>query len=209
MSIIESLNWRYATKKFDSTKKLDEATVNTILEAGNLTASSYGLQPWKIIVVKNEDVRKQLVEHSWGQNQVVDASHLIVIARHSALSVDDVQAYIDNIVKTREIPEEAIADFKGMMVNTVSSINDQDKDVWVAKQAYIVLGNLLNACAELKVDSTPMEGFLPEKYDEVLGLAEHGLKSTVVLPIGYRAEDDVYQNLKKVRKPLSESVMYI
>ncbi|ANQ47818.1 NAD(P)H-dependent oxidoreductase [Flammeovirga yaeyamensis] len=209
MSIIESLNWRYATKKFDPTKKLDEATVNTILEAGNLSASSYGLQPWKIIVVKNEEIRQQLVEHSWGQQQVVDASHLLVIARHSAIAESDVQAFIENISETRGIPQEALAEYKGMMTNTVNNLSDQDKDVWVGKQAYIVLGNLLAVCAELKVDSTPMEGFVPDKYDEILGLDKLGLKSTVLLPIGFRAEDDDYQQLKKVRKSLSDSVLYI
>ncbi|MBD0405397.1 NAD(P)H-dependent oxidoreductase [Flammeovirga sp. EKP202] len=207
MNIIESLNWRYATKKFDATKKIDEATVQTILEAGNLSASSYGLQPWTIVVVKTPELREALVPHAWGQKQVADASHLIVIARTADLTVEDVEAFIQNVASTRGIPADALGDYKGMMVNTVNNLSPEDKDTWVAKQAYIVLGNLLTACAQLEVDSTPMEGFVPAEVDKVLGFEELGLKSTILLPIGYRAEDDDYQHLAKVRKPLDEAIV--
>ncbi|NLR90448.1 NAD(P)H-dependent oxidoreductase [Flammeovirga agarivorans] len=207
MNLIESLNWRYATKKFDASKKINQATVNTILEAGNLSASSYGLQPWKLVLVETPELRQKLVEHAWGQQQVADASHLIVIARDADLTAEDVEAFVKNVATTRELPEEALADYKGMMLNTVNTLPAEAKDVWVSKQAYIVLGNLLAACAQLGVDSTPMEGFVPEKFDEVLGLDKHGLKSTVILPIGYRAEDDAYQHLAKVRKDINEVVV--
>lgn len=207
MSIIENLNWRYATKKFDANKKIDDATLNTILEAGNLSASSYGLQPWKIIVVKNPELREALVPHAWGQTQVAEASHLLIIARNANLSVEDVEAFIQNVATVRGIPAEALGDYKGMMVNTVSNLSAEDKDNWVAKQAYIVLGNLLNVCASLKVDSTPMEGFVPAEVDKVLGLDKLGLKSTLFLPIGFRAEVDDYQHLKKVRHSLEDTVV--
>ncbi|AZQ61495.1 NAD(P)H-dependent oxidoreductase [Flammeovirga pectinis] len=207
MALLDSLKWRYATKKFDASKKLDEATLNSILEAGNLSASSYGLQPWKLVVVETKALREELFAHSWGQRQVLDASHLIVIAREATLTADHVNTFADNIKEARNLPEEAIADYRGMMLNTVNSLPDEVKDIWNSKQAYIVLGSLLAACADLKVDSTPMEGFVAEKYDEVLGFDKLGLKSTVILPIGYRAEDDGYQHLVKYRKPLSEVVV--
>ncbi|MBB6458954.1 NAD(P)H-dependent oxidoreductase [Flammeovirga kamogawensis] len=207
MALLDSLKWRYATKKFDASKKVDETTLNTILEAGNLSASSYGLQPWKLVVVETKELREELLAHSWGQKQVVDASHLIVIAREANLTADHVNTFADNVKAARNLPEEAIADYRGMMLNTVNSLPDEVKDIWNSKQAYIVLGSLLAACADLKVDSTPMEGFVPEKYDEVLGFDKLGLKSTVILPIGYRAEDDGYQHLAKYRKPLDEVVV--
>lgn len=207
MDILESLNWRYATKKFDADKKVDEQIVNTILEAGNLSASSYGLQPWKIVVVKNPELRSQLLPHAWGQAQVVDASHLLIIARSEELTVEDVEEFVKDTASKRGIPEEVLSDYKGMMVNTVSNLSLEDKDNWVAKQSYIVLGNLLSACAQLKVDSTPMEGFVPAEVDKVLGLDKLGLKSTLLLPIGYRAEDDDYQHLAKVRKSLDEAII--
>ncbi|GAA4822728.1 NAD(P)H-dependent oxidoreductase [Algivirga pacifica] len=208
MDIIEKLNWRYATKKFD-TKKLPQETVEQIIEAGNLTASSYGLQPWKIVVVENPEVREQLVEYSWGQAQVKDASHLLVIARQADINADDVEAFIENIVATRGVPAEALSDYKNMMLSTISRLDESAKQVWMDKQAYIVLGNLLTVCAALNVDTCPMEGFVPAEYDRILGLVDKGLQSVLVLPIGYRAEDDTYQHLKKVRKPLEEAVVTI
>ncbi|MEH0156798.1 NAD(P)H-dependent oxidoreductase [Limibacter armeniacum] len=208
MNVIEKLNWRYATKKF-STEKLPQDKVDTILEAATLTASSYGLQPWSIVVVNDPAVREQLVEHSWGQMQVKDASHLLVIARQSDMTPAHVEAYIDNIVNTRNIPADAVAGFKDTMLGTVNSLSAEDKALWMSKQAYIVLGNLLTVCATLDVDACPMEGFIPEKYDEILGLKEKGLASVLVLPIGIRAEDDSFQHMKKVRKSLEDTIVTI
>lgn len=206
MNIIEKLNWRYATKKF-STEKLPQATVDTILEATTLTASSYGLQPWKVVIVENPALREELVEHSWNQAQVKDASHLLVICRQTDLTTDDVTSYITNISETRGIPAESLEGFQKMMLGGLDA--GSFSETWMKNQAYIVLGNLLTVCATLGVDSCPMEGFVAEKYDEILGLKDKGLNSVLVCPIGYRAEDDTYQHLKKVRKPIKDTVITI
>jgi len=209
MSLQQNLRWRYAVKKFDDAKPVSEATVDAILEAGNLTASSFGLQPYQFVVVKDQAVQDKLVEVSWNQNQVSEASHLIVIAVRSDVDHDYINGYVAMIESQRDMPAGTLDPYKDMILGSIGRMAPDALHSWAVKQAYIVMGSMLAACADLQVDSCPMEGFLPAQYDEILGLDERNLNSVLVLPIGYRAEDDKHQHYKKVRKPLEEMVVRI
>lgn len=209
MNIIESLEWRYATKKFDSSKKLTSKQLETIKKAFNLTATSYGLQALSLVIVTHQELKEQLVEYSYNQRQVADASHLCVICYPTDFDGKDVKKYFDLVQEIRNTPEEVIQSFRDYLIKDFNAKSTEVKDAYFAKQAYIALGNLLTVCAVEKIDSCPMEGFAPAKYDEILGLTAKGLKSVLVLPIGYRAEDDFMAKEKKVRKPLSESIIEI
>lgn len=207
MDILKSLAWRYATKKFDATHCIDTKDLQILKEAFNLTATSYGLQPIKMLVIKDKVLRKKLVPHSYDQQQVVDASHLLVICIQKDFTTKDVEAYFELVQKTRSTSEETLDPFKKNVISVFSNMPKDAIQQASKFQAYLALGNLLNVCAALKIDSCPMEGFLPEKYDAILNLAEKNLQSVLLLPIGKRADDDFMATQKKVRKPLSETVI--
>lgn len=210
MKVVESLQWRYATKKFDPNKKLTEAQVEDLLDVLNLTPTSYGLQPLKFIRVKNQTIRKKLVEYSWNQKQVEDASDLIVICIEDQLNEEFIDQYIARIAKLRNqdtnLPR--FESFKSMLMKIIDWSN-HDYQNWARKQAYIALGNLMTSCAVEKIDACPMEGFDPVKYDEVLGLREIGLHSVLVCPIGFRSDEDPNSKLAKVRKARHEIIIEI
>lgn len=197
---IKDAQWRYATKKFDATKKVSAEDLNTIKEAIRLSASSYGLQPYKVFIIENPELRAQLQPASWGQSQIVDASQVIVFANMTQFGDTDIDAYIQNMAQTRNIPVEAVQGYADFMKSKITPLADDVKANWTAKQAYLALGNLLNVAAELKIDVTPMEGFEADKYNEILGLTEKGLNAAVVATIGYRHEEDATQHYAKVRK---------
>ena len=197
---IENANWRYATKKFDTTKKVSAEDLATLKEAIRLSASSFGLQLYKVIVVENPEVRAKLQAASWGQTQVTEASHLLVFANQTTVTDADVDAYIKNIASTRNLPVESLVGFADYMKGAISNVPEEVKPIWNAKQTYIALSNLLNAAAELKIDVTPMEGFVPAQYNEILGLDKLNLNAALVTPIGYRHEEDATQHYAKVRK---------
>jgi nitroreductase len=178
-TFIENQNWRYATKKFDTRKKISDKDLDILKEAIRLSSSSYGLQLYKIFIIENPEVRAKLQPVSWGQSQIVDASHLFVFA---------------NIVK-------GYSDF---MKSKIVPLPVDKKSVWTAKQTYLALANLMNAAAELKIDVTPMEGFEPEQYNEILGLNAIGLNASLVAAVGYRHEEDATQHYAKVRKSKEE-----
>jgi len=207
MSIIEKLQWRYATKKFDATKSLSKEKLSILKEAFNLTALSYGLQTLKLIVVEDKGLRESLVKVSYGQRQVADASHLLVLCIQTAIDNKDVDAHFNTIKSIRDTPDSILEPFKAQMLATIENMTDDKKNSWASKQAYIALGNLMTVCAIEGIDSCPMEGFVPNKLDEALGLEKYGLNSVLLLPVGYRAEDDVFAGFKKVRKQLSETVI--
>jgi nitroreductase len=209
MSLQQNLRWRYAVKKFDCNKPVSDATVDAILEAGNLSASSFGLQPYQFVVVKDQSVQDKLVEVSWNQNQVAEASHLIVIAVRSDVDHDYISDYVSMMESQRDMPTGALDPYKDMILGSVGRMAPDALHSWAVKQAYIAMGSLLAACADLRVDSCPMEGFLPAEYDEILGLDERHLNAVLVLPIGYRAAEDKHQHFKKVRKPLEDMVVRI
>lgn len=205
-SLISQLNWRYAVKKFDATKKIPANTWATLEDSLVLTPSSYGLQPWKFFVVENADTRKKLLPHSWGQQQVVDASHLLVFAMKKNISPADAERLIARTCEVRSLPASALDGYKNMMVGSLTRSTREQIDAWMSRQCFIALGQFMASCALLGVDACPMEGFVPEKYDEVLGLGELGYHSIVVATVGYRANDDAYASLKKVRYSKEELI---
>ena len=204
MSLVEDLKWRYATKKFDASKQVSNEDLRTIKEAISLTATSYGLESYKVLVVQNPEIRAKLLPASWGQTQVTDASHLLVFCNYNEVTSD----HIDGLVKlksdTQGIAIENLKGYGDFMKKTIGNIPSEGIKIWTAKQTYIALGNAMAACAELKIDSCPMEGYDAIQYNEILGLDAKGLNATLVLPIGYRSVEDKTQHGKKVRKPLNE-----
>jgi len=209
MSILDSLKWRYATKKFDSSKKLTAQQLDLLLEASNLTASSYGLQPFQILVVENPEIREKLKAAAYGQAQVTDASQVVIFAAKSNLSIADVDSYMQLISKVRNVPIDGLNDFKAMLAGTISSRAPEALTQWAARQAYIALGTLLATAALEKIDACPMEGFDNAQFDEILGLKAKNLTSVVMATVGFRADDDAYQHYAKVRRPLSDIVTVI
>ncbi|MGB1268638.1 MAG: NAD(P)H-dependent oxidoreductase [Flavobacteriaceae bacterium] len=207
MNIIESLKWRYATKKFDITKVVSDDKLAILKEAFTLTATSYGLQPIKMMVISNKEVQNRLVEYSYNQQQIAQASHVLVICREKIIDEAFIRDCFENEKAIRGTSDDILNDFRSYLINDFSSKSEEDIKLWATKQAYIVLGNLLTVCAVEKIDACPMEGFLPEMYDELLNLDSKGLSSVLVLPIGYRAEDDMFSELKKVRKPAENNII--
>ena len=200
MELIKSLEWRCATKKMNG-EKIPQDKLERILEATRLAPSSYGLTPYQVIVVEDQELKEQLVPACYGQTQLADSSAVLVFAVWDTIDENAVEDYINNIAIQRNIPVDVLGDFKGMMVGTINSMSEEQKTTWAQKQTYIGLGFSLVASAVEDVDSTPMEGFVPSKVDEVLGLKELGLKSTVILTLGYRdTEGDSLSTMKKVRR---------
>ncbi|GAL71499.1 NAD(P)H-dependent oxidoreductase [Jejuia pallidilutea] len=204
---IKQLQWRYATKKFDSTKILSEDKLNILKQAFNLTATSYGLQTIKMLVIQDKAIRTKLVEHSYNQKQVLNASHLLVICIQDDILDNDVNTYYNNIKTVRETPETILKPYREGLLAMVGKMSVEERQQWSTKQAYIALGNLMTVCALEHIDACPMEGFVPSKYDEILQLKPKGLKTVLLLPVGYRATDDMFSELKKVRQPISEAVI--
>ncbi|MBW4469631.1 MAG: NAD(P)H-dependent oxidoreductase [Stenomitos rutilans HA7619-LM2] len=208
--LLQQLQWRYATKKFDATKKIGEDLWQTLVESLVLAPSSFGLQPWKFFVITDPAVRQQLVEHTWGQTQVVDASHLLVLAFKKDLSTADVDRYMQNISTVRHVPVENLQGFAKVINGFLEKPPyPLDIDEWSKRQVYIALGQFMTSAALLGIDTCPIEGFNPPKYDEVLGLSDLGYASVVVCATGYRADDDKNAALPKVRYPVEEVVQYI
>ena len=207
--LIQALNRRYAVKKFDPTKKLTEKQISTVLESGRLTATSFGLQLMKIVVVENTEVRKKLVNCSFGQEQIADASHLLVLCREKDLDLKLFENYVNLVAETRSQDPNSLDGFKNMMVNSILTKSEDEQEIWLEKQVYLEMGNLLTSCAILGIDSCPMEGFIPEEYDRILGLSEINLASVLALPIGYRAADDIYSEKKKVRRSTNDFIVTI
>ena len=209
MSLLDKLNWRYATKKFDPTKKLSNAQLDELLSAVQLSPSSYGLQSYKILVVEDPEIRKQLREAAYGQAQLTDASQVIVFASETVIDEELVVKYIENISKTRHIERKDLSAYEQTMTGTVDRLAEDQKITWSHKQAYIALGVLLTAAADLGIDACPMEGFMNGKFDEILGLKEKGLTASVIATIGFRAENDDYSKMAKVRRPKEELFIHI
>ena len=209
MNIIESLEWRYAAKKFDDKKTLTKEQIHTLKTAFNLTATSYGLQPVQMVILKNKSIQQQLVAHSWNQQQVAQASHVLIICIQDNINEEDIEKYFTLVKSTRNTPDEILNPFKDYLKTDISNKSESQLTQWMKNQAYIVLGNLLTVAAIEKIDSCPMEGFNPEKYDEILELKNHNLKSALVLPVGFRADDDYMKDLKKVRKNITDVVFEI
>ena len=202
MNIIEKLGWRYATKKFNSGVNLSDSKMDILKQAIQFAPTSYGLQPFQVVFVKNPEVREKLKAASWGQSQITDSSILAVFTRKKEINESEVDLFIENIMNTRGVPKEMLVQYEAMMKGTINSLDENQKSSWIDKQIYIALGFLLNTAAVIDVDTCPMEGFDRTQYDEILGLTD--TTSVVVCALGYRDETDDYQNYKKVRKSQDE-----
>ncbi|HQW69016.1 MAG TPA: NAD(P)H-dependent oxidoreductase [Flavobacterium sp.] len=203
-NFINDANWRYATKKFDATKKVSNEDFEILKEAIQLSASSYGLQPYKVFIIENPEIRAKIQPVAWGQTQIVDASHLVVFANITNFSDTEIDAYIKNLSETRGIPVESVQGYSDFMKSKITTLPVEERNNWTAKQTYLALGNLLNAAAEMKIDVTPMEGFEPAAVNEILGFDKLGLNASLLATIGYRHEDDATQHYAKVRKSNEE-----
>lgn len=209
MKIINSLEWRYATKKFDPAKKLSNQQIDTLKNAFNLTPTSFGLQPLKLIVIENKELQEKFIELSYFQRQVADASHLLVICVENDTTTKDINAYFDLEKEIRNVDETVIANFRKQLIEMYANKTAEERKLSAVYQAYIALGNLMTVCAVENIDACPLEGFIPQKVDELLNLKSLNLSSVLLLPVGIRANDDIMSTLKKVRKPLNEMIINI
>lgn len=209
MNVINSLEWRYATKKFNPAKKLSNQQIDTLKNAFNLTPTSFGLQPLKLIVIENKELQEKFIELAYFQRQVADASHLLVICIENDTTTNDINAYFDLEKKIRNVEEATIANFRKQLIEMYDNKTAEEKKLSAIYQTYIALGNLMTVCAVEKIDACPLEGFIPEKVDQLLNLKALNLSSVLLLPVGIRADDDIMSTLKKVRKPLNEMIIDI
>lgn len=208
--LLDKLNWRYATKKMDPTKVVPDDKVERILEAARLAPTSSGLQPYNVIVVTNPEVRARIREVAWNQAQVTDGSHLLVFAAWDNYTADRINMMFDLVNKERGFTNEGWENYRQMLLNTYVPRDPEVNFQHAARQAYIGFGLALTAAAFEGVDATPMEGFEPDKVDEILGLRERGLRSVTIMPLGYReTEGDWLVNLKKVRRPKDSFVSVV
>lgn len=204
MSFLEDLKWRYAAKKMDPTKKVSEGDIDYIKETVQLAASSYGLQPYKVLEVNDPELRAQLKPLCWNQSQITDASHVFVFCNYTNKSDGQVDQYVRLRAERHDVPVEKLEGYGTFIKEKVMEKSDQEFFHWTAKQAYIAMTNAMTACAELKIDSTPMEGFVMDAVNELLQLPQKGLSASVILAIGYRSDEDQAQHNEKVRKPLTD-----
>lgn len=209
-TLLQQLRWRYATKLFDRSKKIGAADWQALEQALLLTPTSYGLQPYQFIVITDQATKEKLVPHSWNQRQPADCSHFVVFASRAKNSEADVDHYLARIAEVRGGSPQALGGFKKILIaDIVDGARGQIALEWATRQTYIALGNFMTSAALIGIDTCPMEGFEPEKYDELLGLPERGLRATVACAAGYRAASDKYASLPKVRFPASELVVQI
>ncbi len=207
--IVKELNWRYATKEFDPTKKVSPEDINTLLESLRLSPSSFGLQPWKFVVVENKEIKEELVAHSYNQQQVAQCSHLLVLCTPTDATEEHIDNFMDDMAKTQNVSKESLAQYEGYMKGFLTSKSLEEKITWMDKQLYIAFGVLLTAAARLHIDTCPIEGFSAPDYDKKLNLTEQGLRSVAVCPIGYRADSDKYSAMPKVRYSQEQVVSWV
>ena len=205
--LLSALNWRYATKAFDPDRKIPEATWKTLEEALLLSPSSFGLQPYRFLVVKDPAVRASLRPHSWNQGQVTDASHYVVFAGRTAITEAEINRFLDRIVEVRGVPRESLEGYRGMMYGSLLGPGSEARiPHWSSLQVYIALGNLMTSAALLGIDTCAIEGFVPAEYDALLGLRQEGYASVVCCALGYRSAGDKYAAAPKVRLPAKELI---
>ena len=208
-SYLEDLNWRYATKKFDANRSVSEEDLGQLLQAVRLSASSYGLQPYKVLVLKDRELRERLQPACWNQSQITEASHLIVIASRTNVDEELIDSYLREVSTTRNIPSKDLEGYGSFMKSKLLELPKATQQSWTSRQAYIAVGNLLSAAAAMRIDTCPMEGFDQSQADEILGLPEKGLTTAVIIPVGYRSEADQTQHYTKVRRPEAELFEYL
>lgn len=201
---IDALQWRYATKRFDNSRTVSDADIETLKRSVNLTATSFGLQPFRVLVVTDPALKKQLRAASYDQPQLEESSHVFVIAAKTDMSLEYVEDFVKRLAEGRGMQYEDLKGYAEYIKGNVSSKNAEFIQAWNKRQAYIALGSLLIAAGELKVDACPMEGFDATKYDDILGLSKRGLTATVIAPVGYRSPEDKTAEAAKVRLPLED-----
>lgn len=206
--LIDSLKWRYATKIFDSNKKISPDDWSALEESLVLTPSSFGLQPWKFIIVENPDLKEALLPHSWHQSQVVNCDKVVVFAAKKALAENDVDLFTTSIASTRGVTTSDLKEYRDLMAGFVSRMSNDELTVWAKNQVYIALGQFMTSAAVLGIDACPMEGIVPTEYDKLLGLEDSGYTTTLACPVGYRSTDDKYAELAKVRYPIQDIVSH-
>ena len=208
-NIIQSLTWRYACKKFDQNKKLDQDQIDVLSKAFNLTATSFGLQPLKMLIVKSDALKAELLPHAYFQPQITTCSHLLILCIDTAFDENSIDDYFDLEKDIRGTSEEIVGKFRNQLKTIYKNKDRQQIDTSAIYQAYISIGTLMTVCAEQHIDSCPMEGFNPVKFDDVLELQKKNLRSVLLLPVGYRADDDIMSSMKKVRKPLDKVIIEV
>ena len=208
-TITSALNWRYATKQFDATQKLADEQWSALQDSLHLAASSFGLQPWKFIVITDQAKKEALVPDAWGQSQVADCSHLVVIAAKKTMTADDADKLMQATAQARGAEATSLDGYKGMIVGTLSARTPEFTAAWNARQCYVALGFLLESAALMQIDACPMEGFVPEKFDDHLGLTDSDYTSVVMCALGTRSPDDKYADGAKVRYDVSDVFEFI
>lgn len=207
--VTDALNWRYAVKGFDASRSIPADTWQALEESLVLAPSSFGLQPWKFLVITSEEIRTQLLEHSWRQNQVVDCSHYVVFAAPTNLGDEDIDRFADRTAEVREASPESMDGFRKMVKGFVGNFDEKQRIDWSARQIYLALGQFMTSAALMGIDTCPMEGFSPPDYDRVLNLAAQNLTSVVCCCAGYRIGDDKYASLAKVRYERDDVIVHL
>lgn len=207
MEYLDKFQWRYATKSFDKNRKPGPEQLNRLLQAADLAPSSYGIQPFSLILVEDEKMKEKLSPAAFHQPQVTEAPYVFVFAARTDLSEKHIDEYVDRIAKTWEVERAQLSDYESAMKGSVNKRTPEQRFNWAARQAYISLGFLLTAASMEGIDACPMEGFSNDQYDEILGLKEKGLSSLAMTAVGYRSPEDDFQHYKKVRKSLDEFVI--
>ena len=207
MKTIKQLKWRYACKKFNPNKKLSDKKIKRLKKAFKLTATSFGLFPLKMIVIEDDKIKTKLLEHAYYQKQIIACSHLLVICIDTDINEETINTHFELEKEKRGVKDEDISSFRQNLIDSYAKLSQEEKIQGAKNQAYIALGNLMTVCAIEKIDACPMEGFNPDKFNELLDLKSLNLESVLLLPVGYRAEDDFMSKLKKVRKPLKDVII--
>jgi len=197
--LIESLQWRYATKEFDTQKKITPSLWTSIEQSLLLTPSSFGLQPWKFITITDQNIKDSLLEHSWGQAQVTNCSHMVVLCAKEKMESSDIETWLDRLVEVRDAPRESLDGYAGMMHGFFANMDEEATLSWAKNQVYIALGQLMTSAAVLGIDACPMEGIVPSEYNRILELENTGYSTAVACAMGYRSPDDKYASAPKVR----------
>ncbi|MBC8770408.1 NAD(P)H-dependent oxidoreductase [Arenibacter sp. BSSL-BM3] len=200
MNLIDHLNWRYATKIFDPKRKVSKQNLELIKEAIRLSVSSYGLQMYKVLIIENDEIRAALRKASWNQSQITDASQLFVFCNYTLDYDRHVDDYVERNITAQGNSSDGIKQYGESIKTSIAKMSAEERKNWSEKQTYLALNNLLIACAELKIDACPMEGFDNQAYNQILGLDERGLNAAVIAPVGYRSTSDKSQNRLKIRK---------
>lgn len=207
--LLSSLRWRYATKKFDPARTIPAETWSALEQSLILTPSSFGLQPWKFLVISNPGVRANLLDQSWGQLQVTDASHYVVLTARTDLDAQDIDDWMKCMAEIQSSTPESIAGYRGVVAGFVQAMSTEARAAWNVRQAYIALGQLMTTAALLGIDACPMEGISPAGYDEVLKLENTGYTTAVACALGYRAADDKYATIPKARFDAARVISHI